>query len=103
MLGVAGFKVIDLGTDVPKKKFTEAAIENNADIIGISALMTTSMLGMKDVIRDVKEHSLNTKVMIGGGPISQEYADSIGADGYGKNAMEAVHLAIRLMKQLESE
>jgi corrinoid protein of di/trimethylamine methyltransferase len=103
MLEAAGFNVIDLGTDVPKQKFVDAATENNADIVGISALMTTSMLGMKDIIKDLREHSPHVKVMIGGGPISQEYADSIGADGYGDNAMEAVHVAKRLKEELESE
>ena len=75
MLEASGFNVVDLGTDVPAKKFIGAAIKSNADIIGVSALMTTSMIGMKDIVRLVKEEGLGVKVMVGGGPVNQEYAD----------------------------
>ena len=97
MLDAAGFKIIDLGADVPPKNFVEAARENDADIIGVSALMTTSMIGMKDIVELVRAEGIKAKVMIGGGPVTEEYAKKIGADGYGKDAKDAVDQAIRLM------
>ncbi len=100
MLEASGFNVVDLGTDVPAKKFIGAAIKSNADIIGVSALMTTSMIGMKDIVRLVKEEGLGVKVMVGGGPVNQEYADSIGADAYGRDAMDAVRVARNLMEDV---
>lgn len=96
MLKNYGFKVIDLGKDVPKEKIIEAAKEHNAQIIALSALMTTTMQRMREVIASVKENQLPAKVMIGGAVITQEYADEIGADGYSKDAAEAVKLAKRL-------
>lgn len=96
MLKNYGFKVIDLGKDVPKEKIIEAAKEHNAQIIALSALMTTTMQRMREVIDSVKENKLPAKVMIGGAVITQEYADEIGADGYSKDAAEAVKLAKRL-------
>jgi corrinoid protein of di/trimethylamine methyltransferase len=100
MLEAAGFSIIDLGSDVPAEKFIEAAIENEADIIAVSALMTTSMLKMKDVVASLESSGIRAKVMVGGGPVSQEYADKIGAHGYGKDAMTAVRKAIELMDTL---
>jgi len=100
MLEASGFNVIDLGTDVPAKKFIAAAIKSNADIIGVSALMTTSMIGMKDIVHLVKEEGLDVKVIVGGGPVNQEYANSIGADGYGRDAMDAVRVAKLLTDEL---
>ncbi|MHA1485129.1 MAG: cobalamin B12-binding domain-containing protein, partial [Candidatus Thorarchaeota archaeon] len=100
MLEAGGFNVFDLGTDVPVKEFIAAAIKNNADIIGVSALMTTSMIGMKDIVRLVKDEELSVKVMVGGGPVNQEYADSIGANAYGRDAMDAVRVARNLMKDM---
>lgn len=100
MLEAGGFNVFDLGTDVPVKEFIAAAIKNNADIIGVSALMTTSMIGMKDIVRLVKDEELSVKVMVGGGPVNQEYADSIGANAYGRDAMDAVRVARNLMKDI---
>ncbi len=96
MLKNYGFKVIDLGKDVPKEKIIEAAKEHNAQIIALSALMTTTMQRMREVISAVRENKLSAKVMIGGAVITQEYADEIGADGYSKDAAEAVKLAKRL-------
>lgn len=96
MLDATGFKVIDLGTDVPSSEFIKAAQENEADIIAVSALMTTSMLKMQEISDAVKENGMNTKVMVGGGPVSPDYAEKIGADGYGKDAMEAVDMAVNL-------
>ena len=100
MLEADGFNVFDLGTDVPAKEFIAAAIKNNADIIGVSALMTTSMIGMKNIVHLVKDEELGVKVMVGGGPVNQEYADSIGADAYGRDAMDAVRAARNLMEDM---
>jgi len=96
MLKNYGFHVIDLGKDIPAEDIIAAARENNASIIALSALMTTTMQRMRDVIEEVKRIKLPVKVMIGGAVITQEYADEIGADGYSKDAAEAVRLAKRL-------
>jgi 5-methyltetrahydrofolate--homocysteine methyltransferase len=96
MLKNYGFEVIDLGKDVPSERIIAAAKEHNARIIALSALMTTTMQRMKEVIADVRREKLSAKVMIGGAVITQEYADEIGADGYSKDAAEAVKLAKRL-------
>lgn len=98
MLKNYGFRVIDLGKDVPSKKIIEVAEKEKADIIGLSALMTTTMLEMKEVIRLNKETGLNAKIIIGGAVITQSYADEIGADGYGKDAGETVMLAKKIMQ-----
>lgn len=99
MLETAGFEVIDLGRDVPLDEFVDKAIEENASIICMSTLMTTTMGGMKTVIDKLTEKGVRDrfKVMIGGSPISQKYADEIGADGYTANAVEAVSLAKRFI------
>ncbi|MBU3100528.1 MULTISPECIES: corrinoid protein [Clostridium] len=100
MLETAGFDIIDLGRDVPPSVFVEKAKEEKAKIIVISTLMTTTMEGMSEVIEILNKENIreNFKVMIGGGPISQVYADKIGADGYSVNAAEAVKLAKRLVQ-----
>ena len=95
MLKGAGFEVIDLGRDVPPEKFIEAAIEAEADVIGMSALLTTTMPVMKKVIEQAKEKGIyeKMKIIIGGAPLSQEYADRIGAHAYcydGVNAVDRV-------------
>ena len=89
----------DLGRDVPLDAFVDKAIEVNASIVCMSTLMTTTMVGMKTVIEKLQERGIRdkVKVMIGGSPISQKYADEIGADGYSTNAVEAVKLAKRLL------
>ena len=99
MLETAGFDMIDLGRDVPLRKFVDTAREEGAEFICMSTLMTTTMGGMQDVIRILEEEGMRQqmKVMIGGGPVSQKYADKIGADGYSQNAVEAVKLAKRLL------
>jgi corrinoid protein of di/trimethylamine methyltransferase len=97
MLEGRGFKVINLGTDVSKERFIEAAKENNADIIACSALLTTTMDYMKDVVDAVRDSGLGFKVMIGGAPVTAEFAASIGADGFSTNANEAVEVAKRLL------
>ena len=97
MLEGRGFKVINLGTDVSKERFIEAAKENNADIICLSALLTTTMDYMKEVVDAVKADGLNVKVMVGGAPLNAEFAAEIGADGYSSNANEAVVVAKKLL------
>lgn len=89
----------DLGRDVPLDNFVDKAVEVGASIICMSTLMTTTMIGMKTVIDKLKERGIRDqfKIMVGGSPISQKYADEIGADGYSVNAVEAVKLAKRLM------
>lgn len=97
MLKNYGFKVIDLGKDVPKEKIIEAAKEHHAQVIALSALMTTTMQQMKHVIAYAKEKQVDAKVIIGGAVITQDYADEIGADGYSKDAADAVKVTKRLL------
>jgi len=99
MLEGAGFEIIDLGVDVSPEKFIETAKEKKADLIGLSALLTTTMPSMKDVVKAVGESSLKdkVKVMIGGAPLTQSYADEIGADGYAPDAASAVDEAKQLL------
>jgi len=94
----AGFRVIDIGVDVDPDKFVEAAKENNADLIGVSALLTTTMPGMEDIIKAVKEAGLKAKVMIGGASVTQKFADEIEADGYAPDAPSAAKKARELLK-----
>ncbi len=98
MLEGGGFQVIDLGVDVPPEKFVEAAQEKEGTIVALSALLTTTMTMMKKVIESLKKVGIrkHTKVIIGGAPITQQFADEIGADGYGDNANSAVALARKL-------
>jgi 5-methyltetrahydrofolate--homocysteine methyltransferase len=99
MLKGAGFDVIDLGADVPAEKFVAAAKSEGASVVGLSALLTTTMSGMKDVVQLVKSEGLSgkVKVIVGGAPVSQQFADSIGADGYGYDAANAVTLVKSLV------
>ncbi len=97
MLKNYGFKVIDLGKDVPKEKIIEAAREHHAQVIALSALMTTTMQQMKHVIRYAREKEVDAKIIIGGAVITQEYADEIGADGYSKDAADAVRLTKKIL------
>ena len=96
MLKNYGYQVIDLGKDVACEQIIAAAIEHNADFIGLSALMTTTMMRMKDVVEEVKRRNLQVKVIIGGAVITQSFADEIGADGYSKDAADAVKLVAKL-------
>ena len=98
MLQGCGFEVIDLEVDVPPEKFVEAAKEKDGTIVALSALLTTTMTMMKTVVESLKEAGIRdkTKVIIGGAPITQQYCDQIGADGYSDNANGAVALARRL-------
>jgi 5-methyltetrahydrofolate--homocysteine methyltransferase len=95
MLEGGGFEVIDLGVDVPAEKYVEAAKEHNANIIALSALLTTTMTAMKSVLELLTESGIRdqVKVIIGGAPVTQQYCDSITADGYSPTASGAVNLA----------
>nr|MDE5831999.1 corrinoid protein [Desulfovibrio sp.] len=93
LLGNHGFDVIDLGKDAPAAKIVEAAEKNEARIIGLSALMTTTMTRMEDTIRLVKERGLGIPVLVGGAAVTREFADSIGADAYCEDAVSGVRIA----------
>jgi 5-methyltetrahydrofolate--homocysteine methyltransferase len=99
MLSSAGFTVVDLGTDVSTESFIQAVREHQPQVLGMSALLTTTMLGMEDVIKELKKQGLRdkVKVIIGGGPVSKKYAEDIGADAYGNDAAQAVSLVKGLM------
>jgi len=99
MLEGGGFEVYDLGVDVEAKTFVEAVKKHNAKILGLSALLTTTMPAMEETVAAIREAGLNdVKVMIGGAPVTQAYADKIGANGYSEDAPSAVELARSLMK-----
>jgi methanogenic corrinoid protein MtbC1 len=97
MLEVAGFDVHDLGRDVEMEKFIEESQRLDADLLCLSALMTTTMIAIKDFMPEFKAKLPKTKILIGGAPLNQHLADEWGADGYGENAMEAARVAERLM------
>ena len=98
MLISAGFEVIDLGIDVPLQKFIDAAREHQPHILGLGAYMTTTMLEMKGIIAELEKQGLRRKlkVIVGGVPTSQEFADQIGADAWGKDALDAIQKALKL-------
>ena len=95
MLRGAGFSVVDLGINVPAGKFVAAAREHRADIVALSALLTTTMTRMKEVIAALRADGLTCPVLVGGAAVTPEFARQIGADGYGANASEAVEQALR--------
>ncbi len=99
MLESAGFTVVNLGVDVSAEAFAQAVREHQPQVLGVSALLTTTMLGMADVIDELKRQGLRdkVKVLIGGGPVSKKYAEDIGADGYGNDAAQAVRLVRSLL------
>src|SRR5579863_8154137 len=101
LLTAHGFRVHDLGVDVSGERFAAKAVEFNADIVGVSALLTTTMRNQKSVIEALESAGLRSKVkvMVGGAPVTRRWADEIGADGYAKDAMSAVALAQELMQQ----
>jgi corrinoid protein of di/trimethylamine methyltransferase len=101
MLTAHGFHVHDLGVDVTGEKFAAKARELKADIVGISALLTTTMRNQKSVVEALEKEGLRSqvKIMVGGAPVTRRWADEIGADGYAKDAMSAVTLAQELMQQ----
>jgi methylmalonyl-CoA mutase cobalamin-binding domain/chain len=99
MLSASGFEVFDLGVDVPFEKFAQKAREVSADIVGVSALLTTTMVGQKTVIEALDDMGLRpkVKVMVGGAPVTKGWAEEIGADGFSEDAMGAVTLAKKLV------
>jgi len=99
MLKGAGFDVIDLGVDVSDEKFVLKAKETNAKIVGMSTLLTTTMASMEKTVKALKATGLTVKTMIGGAPVTQNYADKIGADGYAADAASAVDLAKSLINR----
>lgn len=101
LLEGAGFEVVDLGKDVPMDKFVDAVRREKPDLLAMSALLTTTMVSMSQTITALKDAGLreSVKVMIGGAPVTADYAKQIGADGYAANAPEAVDLAMRLADQ----
>jgi corrinoid protein of di/trimethylamine methyltransferase len=101
MLEASGFEMIDLGRDIPPQRFVDEAIKNEASVIALSTLMTTTMDGMADVISLLKQAHVREKfkVIVGGGPISQSFADRIGADGYSAGAPAAVKLVKHLIEE----
>jgi len=97
MLKGAGFEVTDIGIDAPAEKFIEQARATGAQIVGMSTLLTTTMPGIEKSLKAIREAGLTIKVMIGGAPVTQNYADKIGADGYAPDAASAVDLAKSLL------
>ena len=99
LLQGGGFEVIDLGADVPPERFVAAVADAGADIVGLSALLTTTMLQMKSTVQALEQAGVRgaVKVIVGGAPVTQRFADEIGADGFADNAAAAVALARRLM------
>jgi len=100
LLSVKGFQVHDLGVDVPGERFVEKVKETGADILGLSALLTTTMIGQREVIEALVEAGLRdrVKVLVGGAPVSQSWAEQIGADGYAEDATGAVQVAQDLLE-----
>ena len=101
LLSAHGFRVHDLGVDVAGEKFAAQARELHADIVGVSALLTTTMRNQKGVVEALEKAGLRSqiKIMVGGAPVTRRWAEEIGADGYAKDAMSAVALARSLMEQ----
>lgn len=97
MMKGAGWQVVDLGVDVEPDKFVSTAQEKNADVIGMSALLTTTMVNMKDVIELAKSKDCKAKIIVGGAPLTQNYAEEIGADGYAPDAATAVEVVNKLI------
>ncbi len=100
LLEGAGFKVVDLGVDVGSEAFVAAAREHRAEIVGLSALLTTTMPNMKEIVQELHETCPGTQVMVGGAPVRHEFADQIGADGYGEDAPAATKTARALLTAL---
>ncbi|OGP90373.1 MAG: hypothetical protein A2156_00195 [Deltaproteobacteria bacterium RBG_16_48_10] len=98
MMTGAGYEVVDLGTDVPQERFIEAISKGHPDLVGLSALLTTTMLEMKGMIKAIRDaFPCLPKILVGGAPVTQKFADEIEADGYGEDAVRAVEIANRLI------
>ncbi|MFQ6137072.1 MAG: corrinoid protein [Candidatus Hydrothermarchaeales archaeon] len=100
MFDIAGFTVHDLGKDVPLDKFVEEQLRTDSDLICLSAMMTTTMVGMKKVIEKIREKNPNVKIMIGGAPITQQIAEQYGANGTAKDATNALSEAIKMVSSI---
>jgi corrinoid protein of di/trimethylamine methyltransferase len=101
LLTASGFQVFDLGVDVPVELFVEKARDLQADLVGVSALLTTTMQGQKGVVEALDRHGLRprVKIIVGGAPVTRDWAEKIGADGYGRDAMAAVAVAKSLLQK----
>ncbi|MFZ5650462.1 MAG: corrinoid protein [Bacillota bacterium] len=102
MFDAAGFTVYDLGRDVPLEAFVEEQLKTDSEIVALSAMMTTTMVGMKEIIKRIKEKNPKAKIMIGGAPVTEEIAAKWGADGYAKDANNALKDAINMISSLRS-
>jgi corrinoid protein of di/trimethylamine methyltransferase len=100
MFDVAGWEVYDLGRDVPLENFVKEQMRTDAEVVAMSAMMTTTMLGMKKVIKMIKEKNPNVAIMLGGAPVTKDVADIFGADGYADNAGNAVQEGIKMIARL---
>jgi methylmalonyl-CoA mutase cobalamin-binding domain/chain len=100
MFDVGGFEVHDLGRDVPLENFVEEQLRTDSEIVAMSAMMTTTMMGMKKVIQMIKEKNPDVAIMLGGAPVTKDVADLFGADGYAESAGNAVQEAIKMIGQL---
>ena len=103
MFDVAGWTVYDLGKDVPLDKFVDELARTGSEIVGLSALMTTSMVSMPEIVKKLKEQNPKVRIMLGGAPITPEIVEKYGADGYADGAGTAVDEAIKLIKMLKEE
>lgn len=101
MFEIAGFTVYDLGKDVPLDKFVEEQLRTDSEIVCLSAMMTTTMVGMPIVIQKIREKNPNVRIMIGGAPVSADIADKWGADGFAENAPNALEEALRMVGTLK--
>jgi methanogenic corrinoid protein MtbC1 len=103
MMTGAGYEVVDLGIDIPKERFLDAISREKPELLGLSALLTTTMLEMKEVIRSIRQTFSNPpKIIVGGAPVTRKFADEIKADGYGEDAVRAVELANQLLSSGEN-
>lgn len=100
MFEVGGFTVHDLGRDVPLDKFAEEQLRTSSDVVALSAMMTTTMMGMKKIVQTIKAKNPNVAIMLGGAPVTRDVAQLFGADGYAENAGNAVQEAIKMIAQL---
>ena len=101
MFEIAGFEVHDLGKDVPLDKFVEEQLRTDSDFVCLSAMMTTTMVGMPIIIQKIKAKNPNVKIMVGGAPVSADIAQKFGADGYGEDAPNALEEALRMVSSLK--
>ena len=94
----AGYEVLDLGEDIKAKNFVEAYVQKKPEVLGLSALLSSTALRMEEVIKKVREVDPSAKIIVGGAPITQDFADKIGASGYAPNAFDAIKLVDGLLK-----